>query len=66
MANKIELTEAAREAKRIYMREWRERNRERKAEQEARYWQRKAFEMGLADTPDRPDINSPSDNSADA
>ena len=66
MANKIELTPEAREARRQYMREYSKRTREKKAETEARYWQRKAFEMGLADTPDRPDINKPSDNSADA
>ena len=44
-----ELSPAAREARRQYMREWRARNKERNAETDRRYWERKAEQMGLTD-----------------
>ena len=67
MAKKTEMTEAAREARRQYMREWNKRNRERKKEQEARYWQRVAYDMGLTDEKDIPDADQtePDDQSDD-
>ena len=37
-----EMTDAAREAQRAYMREWRKRNPERVREKNQRYWERKA------------------------
>ena len=39
------LTEAAKEAKRAYLREWRKRNKAKQREYENRYWERKAEEM---------------------
>lgn len=39
------LTEAVREAKRQYMREWRKKNPERVKENNRRYWERKAKQM---------------------
>ena len=38
----VQLSEAALEARRQYMREWRARNKARTAEITARYWERKA------------------------
>lgn len=43
------MTDAARAAKRAYMRKWRSEHRESVARSNARYWQKKALEMGLAD-----------------
>lgn len=43
------MTDAAREAKRAYMRKWRSEHRESVARANARYWQKKAREMGLTD-----------------
>ena len=39
------LTEAVREAKRQYMREWRKKNPERVKENNRRYWERKAKQL---------------------
>lgn len=39
-----ELSEAAREAQRDYMREWRKKNQARVREKNQRYWERKAAE----------------------
>ena len=39
------LTEAVREAKRQYMREWRKKNPERVKANNRRYWERKAQQM---------------------
>lgn len=36
------MTEAAKEARRIYKREWARRNRDKVREHQARYWERKA------------------------
>lgn len=44
------MTDSAREAKRRYMKKWRAEHRESIARSNARYWQRKAREMGLADS----------------
>lgn len=44
MAKMIELSEAAREAKREYYRQWRKRNPDRKRESDRRYWEKKAHE----------------------
>lgn len=40
-----EMTDAAREAQRTYMREWRKKNPERVREKNQRYWERKAKQM---------------------
>lgn len=37
-----EMTAAAREAQRVYMREWRKKNPERVREKNKRYWEKKA------------------------
>ena len=41
----MELTEAAKEARRAYDREWRAKNREKVKEAKVRYWNRKAEHM---------------------
>lgn len=43
------MTDAARRAKREYMRRWRSEHRESVARSNAKYWQKKAVEMGLTD-----------------
>lgn len=43
------MTDAARRAKREYARKWRSEHRESVARSNAKYWQKKAREMGLAD-----------------
>ena len=43
------MTDAARRAKREYMRKWRSEHRESVASSNAKYWQKKAREMGLED-----------------
>ena len=43
------MTDAARRAEREYMRKWRSEHRESVARTNAKYWQKKAREMGLAD-----------------
>ena len=40
-----EMTDAAREAQRAYMREWRKKNPERVRQKNQRYWERKAKQM---------------------
>lgn len=40
-----EMTNAAREAQRIYMREWRKKNPERVREKNKRYWEKKAQQL---------------------
>ena len=42
------MTEEAKQAKRDYMREWRKRNKDRVANTQARYWQRKADQAKAA------------------
>lgn len=44
------MTDAARRAKREYMRKWRSEHRESVARANAKYWAKKAREMGLADS----------------
>ena len=39
------MTDAAREAQRAYMREWRKKNPERVREKNQRYWERKAKQI---------------------
>lgn len=52
------LTDAAREAQREYMREWRRKNPDRVREKNKRYWERKAAERKEdpthAETKDKP------------
>lgn len=45
MAN---MSEAAKEAKRAYHREWERKNKDRRAEYRAAYWERKAKEASAA------------------
>lgn len=42
------MTDQAREARRIYKREWNRRNKEKVAEHQRRYWERKAAKMAAA------------------
>lgn len=44
MSKTIELSEAARDAKREYYRQWRKNNPDKKREQNRRYWEKKAHE----------------------
>jgi hypothetical protein len=40
-----ELTEAAKEARRAYWREWNKKNKDKRAEANRRYWERKAEKL---------------------
>jgi hypothetical protein len=42
MTSKKEMSEAAREARRTYMREWRRKNKDKTQEHTRRYWEKKA------------------------
>lgn len=42
------MTEAAKEARRLYRREWRRKNKDKVAAQQARYWERKAAKLAAA------------------
>lgn len=44
------MTDSARRAKREYMRKWRAEHKESTAISNAKYWDKKAREMGLADS----------------
>ncbi len=45
----VQLSEGARRARNAYSRQWHARNRDKKREAQARYWERKAQEWGLVD-----------------
>ena len=45
MEKKIELSEAAKEAKRAYFRKWKKANRDKVKAYQARYWEKKAKEQ---------------------
>ena len=45
MTSKKEMSEAAREARRTYMREWRRKNKDKTQEHTRRYWEKKAAEQ---------------------
>lgn len=55
-----ELTEAAKEARRAYWREWNKKNKDKRAEANRRYWERKAEKL-QADR-DREDLNQDAAN----
>lgn len=42
--SKTGMSEAAKEAKRAYLRDWREKNKQRSKEYQQRYWEKKAAE----------------------
>lgn len=44
----IELSEAAKAARRAYHKEWRAKNKDKVKERNRRYWEKKALEMGFA------------------
>ena len=44
----MKMSEAAKEARRAYLREWRRKNAEKVKESQTKYWERKAAEMHMA------------------
>lgn len=55
-----ELTEAAKEARRAYQRAWSKANREKRAEANRRYWERKAEKLQAENS--REDLNQDAAN----